>query len=147
MPPPSFSHPSAAFHPLSFSFLMCVMWYFQVFNLRLTHTHLFNVNPPSINLNEQLMEEVRDHIAESMRALERRMKSEFRTMTQDQSHGVGSRGSITGSTGTYAIPYYIILYYTHHSQLCMMTDSLNHSVTVYSLCGDLITESQCIELS
>lgn len=71
------------------------------------------------------MEEVRDHIAESMRALERRMKSEFRTMTQDQSHGVGSRGSITGSTGTFALPYYTIPCIL---RIALYDDSLTHCV-------------------
>ena len=127
MPSSSFSHLSAAFHSLSFTFLLHLIWYFYNFYLYLTHTDLFNANPPSINLNEQLMEEVRDHIAESMRSLERRMESEFRIMTQDQSHGVGSRGSITGSSGTFSILYYAILSIPHTA---LYDDSLTYSLSI-----------------
>lgn len=55
------------------------------------------------------MEEVRDHISESMKALESKMRSEFRLMVQDPCQG-GSRGSITGGTGTHCILHYILHY-------------------------------------
>ena len=67
-----------------------------------------NMNTNSIYLNEQLMEEVREHISESLKVLERKMKSEFRIMVQDQSLGVSSRGSISGSTGAYATLHHIM---------------------------------------
>ena len=78
-----------------------------VVRVRYSHLHLTpftrsNIYRTSINLNEQLMEEVRDNISESMKALERKMRSELRLMVQDPSlGGGGGRGSITGGTGTH----------------------------------------------
>ena len=92
----------------------------------------FNLNATPINLNEQLMEEVRDHISESMKALERKMRSELRLMVQDPSlGGGGGRGSITGGTGTHCILYYSTVLYcaalyctAQCSQLLEFTDTV-----------------------
>lgn len=64
------------------------------------------------------MEEVRDHISESMKVLERKMRSEFRLMVQDPSQGGvqgGSRGSITGGTGTHCILHYMLYFIRYYA--------------------------------